>query len=496
MRSYKYITCFILCLFMYSCLVDQTEEFSGNFDIYTIEGLENVYTKEIGDTLNIPMKVFIEHVTDTSDLEYYWVLTAMATGMNVKDTVSREKDLHFIVSGKFGERVSGQYIVHDTKNDLRYFESFSLYIQSPFKTGWCFLSERNGNGLLTFVASTRENHVYNLSDMNFETPMPKGKYVEFYPSSAGPAIGVVLQDKPEESFFLDGNSLSFVSTLKERFKSLDYVSGEFKPQNMCLEHTVTYSSTIYALVNGKIYARAGYGDINYSYFGAPVAGDYEVGELYGLSGTNSELFVTYDYANHRYIYVPESDVTTIYTYSTPIEDGYPFDISNVDVTPLWMGGSDPAYYRDNQFVAVVKNNDTQKWQLHLFHIKRQREDGVYGYHLQDMELYDFPESMGNLDEYKFCTSNKVLYLGKGNEVYRLSLINFGNIEKLPLTLEGVVTAMDYDSDTSIAVAVDSGENEMCGDVYFISTASENLGDILKVYFHVGGKIVDMVYKNK
>ena len=493
MRSYKYITCFILCLFMYSCLVDQTEEFSGNFDIYTIEGLENVYTKEIGDTLNIPMKVFIEHVTDTSDLEYYWVLTAMATGMNVKDTVSREKDLHFIVSGKFGERVSGQYIVHDTKNDLRYFESFSLYIQSPFKTGWCFLSEANGNGLLTFVASTRENHVYNLSDMNFETSMPKGKYVEFFPVSAGSAIGVVLQDKPEESFFLDGNTLSFVSTLKERFKSLDYVSGEFKPQNMCLEHTATYSGTIYALVNGKIYARTGYGDINYSYFGAPVNGDYEAGELFGFSGQNSELLVTYDYKNKRYIYVINDEPTSVYTHSTPVENGYPFDISNVDVTPLWMGGSDPAYYRDNEFVAVVKNNTNGQYELHQFHNKYEKVDGQWGYHLQDIKKYSFNEDM---ESYKFCTCNKVLYMSKGKELFRLSLVNYGNIEKIPLSIDETITAMAYDTDTSIAVATDSGKGEMQGNVYFISTSSEALGEVEKTYSNVGGIIVDMVYKNK
>lgn len=492
MKTYKYIACFILCLSMYSCLVDQTEEFSGNFDTYTIEGLEPIYTKEIGDTLNIPMQVSIEHITDTSNIEYYWVLSAMATDMNVKDTVSREKDLHFIVSGKFGERVSGQYIVHDTKNDLRYFESFSLYIQSPFKTGWCFLSEQNQNGLLTFVASTREDHVYNLSAINFETPMPKGKYVEFLPLRVGPAIGVVLEDKPEESFFLDGNSLSLVCTLKERFKSLDYVPGEFKPQNMCLEHTATLYGTIYTLVNGKIYARTGNGDITYSYFGAPVSGDYETGELYGLSGTNSELFVTYDQKNKRYIYVINSDPTSVYTYSTPIKDGYPFDISNVDVTPLWMGGSDPAYYRDNQFVAIVKNNANEQFELHQFHIKYEKVDGQWGYHLQDIKKYTFNEDMTS---YKFCTCNKVLYMSKGNELFRLSLVNHGNIEQIPLSINEPITAMAYDTDFSIAIATDSGEGDMQGNVYFISTASETLGEIEKTYSNVGGVIVDMVYKN-
>lgn len=487
-----YFIIFAIATFMVACLTDKSVKFEGDFDNYTIEGIESYSEKEIGDTIIICPAIIIGHLSDESDLEYYWTVTYEVNTKYVQDTISREKNLFFIIPGKYGERISGQLEVHDKKNDIRYFKNFSIAVKSPFDTGWCFLSERNGNGLLTFVASTRENHVYNLSDMNFETPMPKGKYVEFYPSSAGPAIGVVLQDKPEESFFLDGNTLSFVSTLKERFKSLDYVSGEFKPQNMCLEHTATYSSTIYALVNGKIYARTGYGDINYSYFGAPASGDYEVGELFGFSGQNSELLVTYDYKNKRYIYVINDEPTSVYTYSTPIENGYPFDISNVDVTPLWMGGSDPAYYRDNEFVSIVKNNSNGQYELHQFHIKYEKVDGQWGYHLQDIKKYTFNEDMKS---YKFCTCNKVLYMSKGKELFRLSLVNHGNIERIPLSIDETITAMAYDTDASIAVATDSGKGEMQGNVYFISTTSETLGEVEKTYSNVGGIIVDMVYKN-
>lgn len=490
MKIYQFILSFISCLLMISCLVDHTEEFKGDFDTYTIEGIEPLYTKEIGDTLKIPTTVSIGHVNDTADLEYIWSLTSMAT--NQKDTVCRNKNLHFIISGKYGEKVSGQFIVRNKKNDIRYFKSFSLNVQSPFKTGWCFLSEKEDHGLLTFVSTTREDHVYDLYSMYSDQPMPKGKYVEFMPLSVGPALGVVLQDCPEKSFFLDGNTFSYISTVKERFKTLEFVSGEFCPQNMSLEYTAYINTKIYILTNGKIYARSGNGDITYSYFGAPVTGNYTVGEFYGVSGTNSELLVTYDYANHRYIYVPDQDITSVYTYPTPVAEGYPFDISDVDVTPVWMGGADPAYYRDNQFVAIVKNNITQDYQLHQFHIKRQKVDGVYGYHLQDIKLYKFRE---NMEGYKFCTSNRVLYMARGKELYRLSLINHGNIEKIPVELDGTITAIAYDSDTSLAIATDTGKGDMRGNVHFVSVAAETLGKIIKTYPKAGGVITDMVYKN-
>lgn len=490
MKTNQFIPTFIFYLLMASCLVDHTEEFRGDFDTYTIEGIESIYTKEIGDTLAIPTTVSIGHISDTTKLEYIWVMASLSNG--AKDTVCRSKDLHVIVSGKYGEKISGQFIVHDKENDLRYFKNFSLNVQSPFKTGWCFLSEKENHGLLTFVSTTREDHVYDLYGMYSDEPMPKGKYVEFMPLRIGPALGVILQDQPEESFFLDGKTFSYISTVKERFKTMEFVSGEFRPGNMSLEYTAHANAVIYILTNGKIYARNGNGDITYSYFGAPVGGDYTAGELYGVSGTSSELLVTYDYANHRYIYVPAEDITGVYTYPTPVSEGYPFDISNVDVTPVWMGGADPTYYRDNQFVAIVKDNATQAYQLHQFHIKRQKVNGAYGYHLQDIKLHNFPEDMG---EYKFCTSNKVLYMARGKQLYRFSLINYGNIEEIPVELDGTITAIAYDSDTSLAIATDSGEGDMRGNVHFVSVAAETLGEITKTYPKAGGIIVDMVYKN-
>lgn len=493
MKTYSFISVIFSCLLLVSCLIDRTEEFRGEFDNYVIEGLESSYTKEIGDTLRVPMTVDIGHVGDTADLEYYWTLTAMSGSNSKKDTVSRTKDLHFILSGKYGERISGQFIVHEKKNDLRYFKSFTINVHSPFKTGWCFLSEKENQGLLTFVSSTREDHVYDLYSMYSDQPMPRGKHLEFLPVTKASALGVVLKDKPEDSFFLDGKTLSYLCSLKERFRTLDYVDGDFKPENMCLEHTYIAWGTVYTIVNGKIYAKNGGNEITYSYFGAPIGGDYRVEELYGVSGTNSELFVTYDYANHRYIYVPQTDISMVYTYNTPVSEGYPFDISNVDVTPIWMGGFSPEYFSDEQFVAVVKNNETQHYQLHQFHIKRQRVDGVYGYYLQDIKLYDFQE---NMEGCIFCTSNKVLYIARGRELYRLSLLNHGNLEPIPVELDGPVTAMAYDSNTSLAIATDTGTGEMRGNVHFVSLESETLGEIVKTYPNVGGVIVDMVYKNR
>ena len=87
-------------------------------------------------------------------------------------------------------------------------------------------------------------------------------------------------------------------------------------------------------------------------------------------------------------------------------------------------------------------------------------------------------------------------MSKGKELFRLSLVNYGNIEKIPLSIDETITAMAYDTDTSIAVATDSGKGEMQGNVYFMSTASETLGEVEKTYSNVGGIIVDMVFKNK
>lgn len=113
-----------------ACLIDHTEEYEGNFDLYAIEGIDLYTEREIGDTLIICPEIHVGHVAQESDLEYYWTLTYEVNTKYKKDTIGREKDLFFVIPGKYGERLSGQLEVRDKKNDIRYFKIFSVAVKS------------------------------------------------------------------------------------------------------------------------------------------------------------------------------------------------------------------------------------------------------------------------------------------------------------------------------------------------------------------------------
>lgn len=497
MKKYTVII-FLSLLTLVSCLKDETKPFNGNFDGWEIEGLERNYDTKIGARFYVPISVKINHIKDESSLQYFWIMSSPTAPE--PDTVSREKDIDVFISGKYGETISCQLHVLDVKNDIRYKKSTIIRAISGYKSGWVVLSEKDDKGYLSFIATLKdgddedeEDDIEITTDLygkEFGEPMPKGKYLGYFPVSKSSGIGIVLEETPEKTFFLEGKGLSHAGTLASMFSTMDYVEGPFAPKNMSIDITVFGNGIMYVLANKRIYAKSGSLTMNSNVFGASVDGDYEVDELFGTMGPQGQSFVTYDYKNKRYIYVTNENITTVQTYSSPTPE-YPFDISNTDVTPLWMGSSKPKY-EDAYFVAVVKNNETQKYQVQQFHILRVKVDGIYGFHLQRIDLYDLPEDRYN-PNCKICTSGNVMYIANNREIYRLNLEVFGKMS-LVTTMDEDITCLQYFNNQAIAVATKSETGDLQGNLRIVSTQTENLGEILNDYRSVGGVIVDMQYK--
>lgn len=491
----KTILLFLLSLVLASsCVKDDTSSLTYGYNDYSIEGIEPSYTRLVNSPLEIQTTIKIAHIKDESELDYYWVMTSPAN-TKVLDTVSRKKDLSMNTPGKYGETISCALYVVDRKRDIRYVKSTSIRITSNYKTGWVLLSEKENNGYLSFISDATKSVYHDLYGTIFNEPMPKAKSIHFKGMGASDSsVGVVLEkESAEKSFFLEGKNFTYFTSLEKLFKTLDYVEGPFKPENISLDPTCQMFGVMYILSNKKIYAKPGSSTIDSNFFGAPVGGDYEVGELYGTTGNSGETFITYDYKNKRYIYTVSDDLLNVRSYSTPAQASFSFDMSNVDVTPLWMGTSSPVYFSSSSyFVSIVKNNTTQAYQLHLIDIVRQKVDNIWGYYPIRVAHKDLPSNIYN-PSCQICASANVLYIANDKTIYRMNLELFGNIEPI-VTMDERITCLEFASNSSLIVGTDSGKTEFPGNIRIVSTSTENLGEILSKYDGVGGIIKDVVYK--
>lgn len=491
----KTILLFLLSLVLVSsCLKDDTSPLTSVYDSYSIEGIEPSYSRLINAPLEITPTVKIAHITDDKDLDFFWVM-APVEDMKILDTVSREKNLIINTPGKYGVKISCALYVVDRKRDIRYSKSTSITITSNYKKGWVVLSEKENKGYLSFISDATKSVFHDLYGAIFNEPMPKAKSVHFKGNGANDSyVGVVLEkENAEKSFILEGKNFAYFTPFEKLFLTLDYVNGPFKPENISLDPTCENYGVMYMLTNKKIYAKPGSSTIHTNFFGAPVSGDYEVGEFYGVTGNSGETFVTYDFKNKRYIYTVSDDLLSVRTYSTPAQAGFAFDLSNVDVTPLWMGTSSPkAFSGSSFFIAVVKNNKTQAYQLQLINIVRMKVDNIWGYYPTRVAQVDLPSNIYD-PSCKVCASENVLYIANDKTIYRMNLVAFGNIEPI-VTMQERITCIEFATATSLIIGTDSAKADFQGNITFISTETETLGDVLTFYEGVGGIIKDVVYK--
>ena len=146
-------------MFFQSCYEDE-----GNYD-YTelsaieIEGIETSYVKrKLVDTLSIPVTINTEYNHD--DLKYTWFIYDESKVNYIDavpvDTISREKDLNYLVAAEPGNYVL-TLRVENTDNQYAVYKSVSLQVTTQFSQGFYILKETaDGNTDLDFCSTNME----------------------------------------------------------------------------------------------------------------------------------------------------------------------------------------------------------------------------------------------------------------------------------------------------------------------------------------------------
>ncbi len=164
MKIFKFILIFSVALITLSCIKDE-----GNYEYKTLNDVEisgfkpineneGVYITEHNDILEIKPQVTQKLSNEPSKLAYAWKIG--------QDTVSREKDLNYKVSGRlpFG-KISCLYIVTDKSNGMKYFKTFSINITNPFSFGWYVLTEKpDKNSEIAHLSTTRPDAKFIYTD--------------------------------------------------------------------------------------------------------------------------------------------------------------------------------------------------------------------------------------------------------------------------------------------------------------------------------------------
>ena len=146
-------------VFFQSCYEDE-----GNYD-YTelsaieIDGMESMYNKRrLMDSLNISVTVNTEF--DADDLKYTWFIFNSGDVNYIDavkvDTISREKDLKYLVAEEPGNYVLTLQ-VQNVENQYAVYKSTTLSVGSEFSQGVYILKEtEDGNTDLDFCSETKE----------------------------------------------------------------------------------------------------------------------------------------------------------------------------------------------------------------------------------------------------------------------------------------------------------------------------------------------------
>lgn len=154
----------LLGIVMALTLFQSCYEDEGNYD-YTelsaieIEGIETSYSKrKLVDTLNIPVTINTEY--DQENLKYTWFIynESKVDYINAVpvDTISREKDLSYLVAADPGNYVL-TLKVENTENQYAVYKSVALQVTTQFSEGFYILKETaDGNTDLDFCSKNME----------------------------------------------------------------------------------------------------------------------------------------------------------------------------------------------------------------------------------------------------------------------------------------------------------------------------------------------------
>lgn len=204
------IYCFVLLFLGTSCVKDDTTSAFIQLNTVTIEGLDEVYTVQLGDSLFINPQITTSH-NDESKIDFVWYKYTVSS---TADTISYEKNLR----ARIGDVEPGElnYLVLkaiDTSTGVFYQQVCSLYTASTYSNGLIILCETDGERDLSFIVDNTDevmNEIFSAANGG-EKPNDAGRvfYIDHGARNPGAGRAVVVAANSETGgYYMDPTTLT------------------------------------------------------------------------------------------------------------------------------------------------------------------------------------------------------------------------------------------------------------------------------------------------
>ena len=446
----------------------------GNYDIAIPEApavtLDSVYTASVGDSLIITPTIKSK---DASQMELYWRISVME-GDDVLDTGASLR----IIYGLQAKRYSGRLTVYNKANGMKYFHKFFVDGATEFARGTSVLSVENGVTQFSFIKEdgTVQSRLYRAIHGKDLPDNPLSLFLLRNQFTGGTMLGYWIITK-NGGVRLEPNTMiedpKYPNTLSDNFfvapENLDV--GELKPHRQGI---------MAGVINGTLYG----GTTNtwdqaptYGMFG-PAEGDYELASSFimtqAAAGTS---FVGFDKNRKQFLRFNIYSGPTYFGTQYGAPSAAAFNPMNVGMDLIHM-----EQLNNTDCYAYCKGTDGKIYELHF----TVNFTGPFEFNPLGKREFVRQDLITAETKWQGAT-NGVIYMTKGEKVYRYNPLN-QEVRELVTTFQDPVTMIRLsDNEESLMVGVK-------GAIYYLDITTGKYGTLIKKIEGLPGSPVDVVVR--
>lgn len=414
-------------LFFSSCYSDK-----GNYDYTELSGIkvsriEAQYRVALLSLLPIEPKMTLEDKNQTFEYLWYCFDKGYSTVIPVVDTLSREKDLKWIVNLKPAvyELV---FCYTDTKNNITRYVRSEMIVESSYSRGWYLLKNKSGATDIDFHSDGYANT--DLLTKSLGAPLP-GK-----PSSLGFIDKFAFLDTKLNQMEKDNPALVICSEEEMKVVRVTDISLMSSFEGMFFSDAPTKapgkwfasSDEFYFINNGKLESYdTRTSQIGIGKFSFPKIGTYHLSTVFTKNGTMCPLlfdqlsgkFCTGNRGMNDLIFIQSDAQSTFpdtYLTSEPIYAGF------LD-KGMWNGGVG--------YVVMKEKSSEQRTILHMdLNCLISWDPSVFKNRITAQDALPLDSKVGRAEVYGMNRSVEMLYFSFDNKLYYYDLINKRELEVL------------------------------------------------------------------
>lgn len=433
----KYLYMALLCLGALTACIDDSDPVFGEKLEITVGNVEKDIRTTIGSTLTINPSISPED----RDYDCYWGVANKNNNYSVIDTISRERNLNYVVSLNTGNYTL-RFCATDRETGVLSYTEYNLSVETDMSTGWWVLKD-GANG----------------TDVDLFTPEKAIKDVVF--SRNGKALqgeAVDLAYTPNYFVFdpstdTDVNHSVVFLASDEDLVAVDYYTGKVlmtyedlfmeQPAQRKVEAIFKGASDVHLLADGELYTMpiSKYTP-HYRQFLIKHLGDYKLSPYRVSSGWSNPML--FDEASSSFCIADRGAPELLYgrAEASPAH-------RNLNMDLLYMGGRTTSSSGGENGYAILKSKTSDTYQLSYIDATRSSGDlnsTNADYHCIVLENKELPNTLGviSADIRALSQDNDIIYFVKENKVYSCNLETLEEREQTIDAQSGeTITYMEY-----------------------------------------------------